>query len=80
MSAAALFTYGTLQLAEVQRAIFKRLLEGRPDIEPVSVAGVVEVFNRNNARVRDLLLRLIPRIPRERACICANALTGAIIG
>ncbi|MCC6176854.1 MAG: S-methyl-5'-thioadenosine phosphorylase [Chloroflexi bacterium] len=55
-------------------------LEGRPDIEPVSVAGVVEVFHRNNARVRDLLLRLIPRIPRERSCICAHALTGAIIG
>ena len=55
-------------------------LEGRPDVEPVSVAGVIEVFNRNNARVRDLLLQLIPRIPRERTCICASALTGAVIG
>jgi 5'-methylthioadenosine phosphorylase len=55
-------------------------LEGRPDVEPVSVAGVIEVFHRNNARVRDLLLRLIPRIPRERSCICASALTGAVIG
>jgi 5'-methylthioadenosine phosphorylase len=55
-------------------------LEGRDDVEPVSVAGVVEVFHRNNARVRDLLLRMIPRIPRERSCICATALTGAVIG
>jgi len=55
-------------------------LEGRDDVEPVSVAGVVEVFHRNNARVRDLLLRMLPRIPRERSCICATALTGAVIG
>lgn len=55
-------------------------LEGRDDVEPVSVAGVIEVFHRNNARVRDLLLRMIPRIPRERTCICATALTGAVIG
>jgi 5'-methylthioadenosine phosphorylase len=55
-------------------------LEGNPDIEPVSVAGVIEVFNRNNARVRDLLLRLIPRIPRERSCRCARALERAVIG
>jgi 5'-methylthioadenosine phosphorylase len=55
-------------------------LADRDDIEAVSVAGVIEVFHRNNARVRDLLLRMIPRIPRERACICATALTGAVIG
>jgi 5'-methylthioadenosine phosphorylase len=55
-------------------------LEGMPGVEPVSVAGVVEVFNRNNARLRDLLLRLIPRIPRERSCPCSRALSGAVIG
>jgi 5'-methylthioadenosine phosphorylase len=55
-------------------------LEGRDDVEAVSVAGVIEVFHRNNERVRDLLLRVIPRIPRDRACICATALTGAVIG
>jgi 5'-methylthioadenosine phosphorylase len=54
-------------------------LEGRDDVEPVSVAGVVEVFHQNNARVRDLLLRMIPRIGRSRSCICASALTGAVI-
>ena len=55
-------------------------LEGRDDVEAVSVASVIDVFHRNNARVRDLLLRVIPRIPRDRACICATALTGAVIG
>ena len=28
----ALFSYGTLQLSDVQRATFGRLLEGRPDV------------------------------------------------
>jgi 5'-methylthioadenosine phosphorylase len=55
-------------------------LEGRDDVEPVSVAGVVQVFHQNNARVRDVLLRMIPRIGRQRSCICATALTGAVIG
>jgi hypothetical protein len=32
MSEAALFSYGTLQLPDVQRATFGRLLEGRPDV------------------------------------------------
>ena len=31
---AALFAYGTLRLAEVQRATFGRLLDGRPDSLP----------------------------------------------
>ena len=32
MSGVALFSYGTLQLADVQRATFGRLLEGRSDM------------------------------------------------
>lgn len=47
----ALFSYGTLQLPEVQRATFGRLLEGRPDmlagyaLAPLVISdpGVVEV-------------------------------------
>lgn len=47
----ALFSYGTLQLPEVQRATYGRLLEGRPDmlvgyrLEPliISLPEVVEV-------------------------------------
>ena len=46
-----LFSYGTLQLAEVQRATYGRLLEGKPDLlsgyrlEPVVISSpdVVEI-------------------------------------
>jgi 5'-methylthioadenosine phosphorylase len=52
-------------------------LEGVPGVEPVSHAGVVRVFEQNNAKLRDLLLSLIPEVPRERSCICSHALSGA---
>jgi 5'-methylthioadenosine phosphorylase len=54
-------------------------LEGR-DVEPVSVAGVERVFARNNQRVRDLILGMIPRIPSERVCACPTTMRTAIIG
>lgn len=70
---AALFSYGTLQLAEVQRATFGRLLEGRPDalrgfaLEPliVSSAEVVRISGaavHNIARARDNAADPIPGI------------------
>jgi 5'-methylthioadenosine phosphorylase len=52
-------------------------VEGMP---PVSVEEVVKVFHENNARVRDLLLAVIPVLPVERACPCATALRGARVG
>jgi 5'-methylthioadenosine phosphorylase len=55
-------------------------LEGHPDIKPVSAEDVVRVFAANNARLRDLILRMIPLVPVERACPCATALKGAVIG
>jgi 5'-methylthioadenosine phosphorylase len=54
-------------------------LEGRADIEPVTVEGVIKVFNENNQRVKDLIVDLIPRIPRERTCPCATSLKGAVV-
>jgi 5'-methylthioadenosine phosphorylase len=54
-------------------------LEGRDNIQPVSVEGVIKVFNDNNERVRDVILDLIPRIPSERTCPCAAALKGAVV-
>ena len=44
---------------------------------PVNVEEVVRVFNQNNARLRDLLHALIPRIPSERRCACGQALQSA---
>ena len=47
------------------------------DVEPVSHEMVVKVFEENNAKLRDLLFRVIPALPTERACPCATALQGA---
>jgi 5'-methylthioadenosine phosphorylase len=55
-------------------------LVGHAEIEPVSVDGVIEVFNRNNARVRDLLFGVIPKIPRGRTYRAHRALDGAVLG
>jgi 5'-methylthioadenosine phosphorylase len=47
------------------------------DVEPVSHEMVVKVFEENNAKLRDLLFRIVPELPVERACPCASALQGA---
>jgi len=49
-----------------------------PSVPPVSHAEVVQVFEQNNARLRELLFAVIPRLDTEhRDCLCATALTGA---
>lgn len=53
---------------------------GVEGVPPVSVEEVVKVFAENNARLRDLLLAIIPTIPAERACACGSALKGARVG
>ncbi|CAN5582658.1 S-methyl-5'-thioadenosine phosphorylase [soil metagenome] len=50
-------------------------VEGESDA--VTHEAVIEVFNANNSKLRDLLFSLIPKIPSERACPCATALEGA---
>ena len=47
------------------------------DVEPVSHERVIQVFNENLAKLRDLLFRVIPALPAERTCPCATALEGA---
>lgn len=54
-------------------------LEGENDIEPVSVAEVVQVLNANNERVRRLIQELVPRLADSRGCPCAHALDTAVI-
>jgi 5'-methylthioadenosine phosphorylase len=54
-------------------------LEGDPGVRPVSVDEVVAQFATNIARVRDLVLDLIPRIPEARECPCATSMKGAVI-
>ena len=55
-------------------------LEDQPGIEPVTVSEVERVFKSNNERVRELILRLVPRLPPERGCACGQAMQHAFIG
>ncbi|MDR7467935.1 MAG: S-methyl-5'-thioadenosine phosphorylase [Armatimonadota bacterium] len=52
-------------------------LEGEPGIEPVTAQEVLARFRENTARLRELILRIIPRIPAQRSCVCATALQQA---
>jgi 5'-methylthioadenosine phosphorylase len=48
--------------------------------EPVTAADVMRVFGENNARLRELLFAVIPRIGPQPEDACATALAGARIG
>ena len=50
---------------------------GTEDTPPVTNEEVVRVFNENNAKVKQLLFEMIPRLPVQRECVCAHALEGA---
>jgi 5'-methylthioadenosine phosphorylase len=50
---------------------------GVGDVQPVTHEEVMQVFAGNLARLRDLLNSVIPELPLERSCECANALTNA---
>jgi len=53
-------------------------LEGEPGITPVTAEEVMRAFRANNERLRELILRLIAKIPPERRdCPCARALEHA---
>ena len=47
------------------------------DVESVSHEMVIKVFEQNLSKLRDLLFRIVPALPKERACPCATALEGA---
>jgi 5'-methylthioadenosine phosphorylase len=52
-------------------------LEGQPGIEPVTHEGVIQVFQANNQKVKDVILALIEEMPAKRECTCGSALQGA---
>ena len=52
-------------------------LEGVGGIEPVSHHEVIEVFNKNNARVKDGIYRIIEHLDVKADCKCQHALEGA---
>ncbi len=48
-----------------------------PSIRPVTIEEVLRVFRANNEKIKKMIFELVPKIPRERSCICASALEGA---
>jgi 5'-methylthioadenosine phosphorylase len=54
-------------------------LEGSDDVPTVTVDEVIRVFQANNERLKQVLMRLIPNIPRDRGCPCGQALQGAVV-
>ena len=53
---------------------------GDPDAPAVTADAVIEVFQRNNERLRALLFAVIPQIGEQPADGCRRALEGAIVG
>jgi len=47
------------------------------ETEAVTHEEVIRVFQENIGRLRDLLFRIIARLPEERDCPCASALANA---
>ncbi len=54
-------------------------LKGRKDIKPVTTQEVVKVFQKNNEKVKELILKLIEKIPSQRKCKCSSSLKEAIL-
>ena len=52
-------------------------LEGVGGIEPVSHHEVIEVFNKNNARVKDGIFKIVEQLDADADCRCRHALEGA---
>jgi len=50
---------------------------GIEGMEPVSHHAVLEVFNRNNERVKNAIGKIVERIPADADCSCRHALEGA---
>jgi 5'-methylthioadenosine phosphorylase len=52
-------------------------LEGVGGIQPVSHQEVIEVFNKNNARVKNGIYAIIEKLDLKQDCKCQHALEGA---
>jgi len=52
-------------------------IEGEAGLAPVSADEIIRILNANNARLKDVIFDAVPKIPTERTCSCATALSGA---
>lgn len=52
-------------------------LEGQSGVEPVTHEAVIQVFQANNQKVKQVILEMIEGMPEKRECTCGSALRGA---
>lgn len=69
-----------LELCYTSIALITDYDVGVPGVPAVTADEVFRVFADNNARLRSLLLALVPALPDARTCPCGSALTGAELG
>jgi len=46
---------------------------------PVNADEIIQTMQKNNEKVKKLLINIISKIPEERSCVCKTALKGAFI-
>jgi len=54
-------------------------LKGRKDIKPVTSKEVIKIFQKNNEKVKELILEIIKNLPAKKNCRCALALKEAFV-
>jgi len=54
-------------------------LKGRKDIKPVTAKEVIRISQKNNEKVKELILEIIKNLPAKRNCQCSLALKEATI-
>ena len=52
-------------------------VEGHPDMEPVEVKKVMEMFGANVENIKKLLSSVIPKMSKASDCECGHALRAA---
>ena len=54
-------------------------LEGRSDIEPVSMSEINRMFAANLSQVKTLIAEIASNMPQKRGCKCSEAMANAMI-
>jgi 5'-methylthioadenosine phosphorylase len=54
-------------------------LKGKKGIKPVTAKEVIKIFQKNNEKVKELILEIIKNLPEKRNCQCPLTLKEAII-
>lgn len=55
-------------------------LKGREDVEQVTAQEVKKVFEKNNQKVKELILKVVESLPDDLDCGCSQALKQAHLG